>query len=231
MNHTHMTHELKVDPIPFQAVFTHRKKTELRCYNDRDYQVGDYLFLRETVHTGAEMNDPVNPKSLTYTGRTCKFEVTHILFGPAYGLDDKWVLFSIEPISIWKRHKVDPISAAGEHLTIACHGASMNAGWWNDPITGLPLRIDQNTVAAKLMLIVFEVAEAMEGHRKGLMDDHLPDRPMIEVELADAVIRIADLCGALDLDLGGAIADKLKYNAKRADHKIENRKADGGKKY
>lgn len=71
----------------------------------------------------------------------------------------------------------------------------------------------------------------MEGHRKGLMDDKLPHRPMIEVELADAVIRIGDLCGALGLDLGGAISEKLIYNSNRADHKLENRKAEGGKKY
>ena len=38
---------------------------------------------------------------------------------------------------------------------------------------------------------------------------------MVEVELADAVIRIADLAGALGLDLGGAIAEKLEYNRNR----------------
>jgi NTP pyrophosphatase (non-canonical NTP hydrolase) len=53
---------------------------------------------------------------------------------------------------------------------------------------------------------------------------------MLEVELADTVIRIADLCGGLKLDLAGAILEKLEYNAKREDHKIENRKKEGGKK-
>lgn len=71
----------------------------------------------------------------------------------------------------------------------------------------------------------------MEGHRKNLMDTHLPNRPMIEVELADAVIRIADLAGALDLDLGGAIAEKMAYNATRADHKPEARAGINGKVY
>ena len=37
--------------------------------------------------------------------------------------------------------------------------------------------------------------------------------------------------GALGLDLGGAIAEKMEYNRNRPDHKPENRKADGGKKY
>lgn len=86
-------------------------------------------------------------------------------------------------------------------------------------------------VAQKLCLIHSEISEAMEGHRKGLQDDKLPHRPMMEVELADAVIRISDLCGAMGYDLGGAIAEKLAYNAQRADHKPENRAKDGGKKY
>ena len=82
-----------------------------------------------------------------------------------------------------------------------------------------------------LMLVVSEVAEAMEGERKELMDDHLPDRPMAEVELADAVIRIMDYAGRFDYDIGGAIIEKMVYNAQRADHKIENREKDGGKKW
>jgi hypothetical protein len=71
----------------------------------------------------------------------------------------------------------------------------------------------------------------MEGARKGLMDDKLPHRPMLEVELADAVIRIFDMAGGLHLDLGGAIAEKLAYNASRADHKPENRIKPGGKTF
>lgn len=54
---------------------------------------------------------------------------------------------------------------------------------------------------------------------------------MREVELADAVIRIFDLAGAYGMDLGGAIAEKLAYNAHRADHKPEARAAAGGKAY
>lgn len=112
-----------------------------------------------------------------------------------------------------------------------CHGAAKEAGWWNDLETGAPIIERPHVVGEKLMLVVSEVSEAMEGHRKGLMDDKLPHRPMIEVELADALIRIADLAGALGLDLGGAIAEKLEFNASRQDHKPENRRADGGKKY
>lgn len=129
-------------------------------------------------------------------------------------------------------------------LVHACHTASVAAGWWTHLATGLDLRqVIRNPldprwqllagaiVAQKLCLIHSEISEAMEGHRKGLPDDKLPHRPMIEVELADAVIRIADLAGALGLDLGGAVAEKLAYNAQRADHKPEARQAAGGKAY
>jgi NTP pyrophosphatase (non-canonical NTP hydrolase) len=51
------------------------------------------------------------------------------------------------------------------------------------------------------------------------------------VELADAVIRIFDLAGAYGMDLGGAIAEKMSFNADRPDHKPENRAAVGGKSY
>lgn len=123
------------------------------------------------------------------------------------------------------------ITAAGKQLQDACHAASKSAGWWIDPKTGAPLQDNQFIFSTKLMLIVSEVAEAMEGDRKNLQDDKLPHRPMREVELADAVIRIFDLAGAYNMDLGGAIAEKMAVNAVRPDHKIENRQAAGGKTY
>lgn len=110
------------------------------------------------------------------------------------------------------------------------HNSSRDAGWWTDLDTGEP--IDPETVfAEKLVLIHSELSEAVEAHRKGLMDDKLTHRSGVEVELADAVIRIGDLAGALNLDLGGAIEEKLAFNKRRADHKLENRRQDGGKKY
>lgn len=115
---------------------------------------------------------------------------------------------------------------AGTVLTNVCH--RFNARWWHDPATGE--RLTPN-VGEKLMLIVSELAEAMEGHRKSLPDTHLPHRSALEVELADAVIRIFDLAGGLGLDIGGAIAEKLEYNRTRADHTDTARMSANGKKY
>ena len=109
-------------------------------------------------------------------------------------------------------------------LTELCHGLAKEAGWWEGADITNP-----NFIPMKLCLIHSEVSEAMEGARKNLMDDHLPERTMLEVELADAVIRIMDTAGGLGLDLGGAIADKLLYNTERADHKAENRAKENGK--
>lgn len=54
---------------------------------------------------------------------------------------------------------------------------------------------------------------------------------MLEVELADAVIRIFDLAGSKGYDLGSTISEKLAFNLNRPDHKPEARLAEGGKKY
>lgn len=129
---------------------------------------------------------------------------------------------------------LNAVRAAGNVLMRHAHERSSAAGWWNDPETGIDLSETSAfpyIVASKLMLIVSEIAEGMEGHRKGLMDDKLPHRPMLEVELADAVLRIGDLAGKLNLDLGGAIAEKSAFNVTRPDHQPGARKAHGGKTY
>ncbi len=113
-------------------------------------------------------------------------------------------------------------------LVDACHGASVKGGWWHDIATGEPL---QRNKLEMIALIHSEVSEAVEGVRKGINDDHLPDYKMEDVEMADALIRIFDYIGGHNLLSANALVDKLAYNANRADHKVENRIKDGGKKY
>ena len=67
------------------------KTYELRK-NDRCFSVGDFLLLKETEYTGEEM---ANGNPLEYTGRQHEVQVIHILSGPIYGLEARWVIMSI----------------------------------------------------------------------------------------------------------------------------------------
>lgn len=129
-------------------------------------------------------------------------------------------------------------------LAERCHAEPLAAGWWFDAESGLDLirvvnypenpiekLLAKAFISQKLCLTHSEVSEGMEGFRKNLMDDKLPHRPMLEVELADAIIRIFDLGGALRLDIVGAIIEKLEFNKTRPDHKPENRAKEGGKSF
>lgn len=115
-------------------------------------------------------------------------------------------------------------------LTNMCHGLAVHSGWWGG--NGKPdPRDNPMCFSNKLCLIHSEVSEAMEGDRKSLKDDKLPHRDMREVELADALVRILDLAGAYNMDIAGAVIEKLAFNQQRPDHKLENRLAEGGKSY
>jgi NTP pyrophosphatase (non-canonical NTP hydrolase) len=104
----------------------------------------------------------------------------------------------------------------------------LNKKWWIDINTGKPINRNR---AELIALIHSELSEALEADRKNLMDDKLPHRNGLEVELADAVIRIFDMAGGLGLDLGGALAEKLVYNMSREDHQVGHRLSENGKKY
>lgn len=121
--------------------------------------------------------------------------------------------------------KIDQAEFLNE-LSRQCH--SDNVKWWEDPATGQQIGCNKGE---KLMLIVSEIAEAMEGERKNLMDNKLPHRKMAEVELADALIRIFDYAGAYGYDIGGALVEKTAYNAIRKDHTVEERLKENGKKF
>ena len=91
-----------------------------------------------------------------------------------------------------------------------CHGIAKEKGWYSDG--------DRN-VGEALMLVVTEVAEAMEEVRVGRMGtyrDALTGKPEgFEIEIADILIRLFDLAGYLKIDLDEAVRQKIAYNRTR----------------
>lgn len=119
------------------------------------------------------------------------------------------------------------LADAVNELVAACHNAAVSAGWYTNLETGERLK---RNVPEMIALEHSELSEALESLRKNTMDDKLTHRLGHEVETADALIRMFDRAGYLGYDLGGAIIEKMHFNRNRADHKIENRKMEGGKK-
>jgi len=80
-----VTHDLRVWPAYFQPVFDDLKRFEGRR-DDREFQVGDVLQLREWREDKHE-----------YTGRECFRVITFKLAGGDFGIADDWCVLSIKP--------------------------------------------------------------------------------------------------------------------------------------
>lgn len=88
------------------------------------------------------------------------------------------------------------------------HIVMVKKGFWNNGKNNKEVRIDENVIPAKLMLVVTELAEAMEAFR----DDN---KENFEEEIADTFIRLLDLCGAFDINIREEICKKMEKNVKR----------------
>ena len=87
---------------------------------------------------------------------------------------------------------------------------SANHGFHDEPVA----------FSTRLMLIVSELAEAMEEERSGrpLNETYFSGNGKPEgvpAELADVIIRVGDLAHIYGIDLAAAVEQKMKYNESR----------------
>lgn len=107
-----------------------------------------------------------------------------------------------------------------------CYETAKSKGWWDKygqeaQAARVLGDFKAEVISSKLMLIVSELAEALEEVRSGSPDfyyamDGSGKPEGLSVELADAVIRIFDLAGWLGIDLAAAIHEKMEFNKTRA---------------
>jgi NTP pyrophosphatase (non-canonical NTP hydrolase) len=94
--------------------------------------------------------------------------------------------------------------------------ANKAKGFWDKP----------RNVGEMLMLVTSELGEAMEAHRKGRFANwsgvkqegfgfEQSIKDTFEDEIADAIIRLLDMCGGLSIDIERHINAKLQYNQSR----------------
>lgn len=98
-------------------------------------------------------------------------------------------------------------------LSFECYTQSKKSGW-HDP------EVDASFVE-RLCLIHSEVSEVLEEYRKPESDvtrvwyekNGKPEG--IPIEVADILIRVFDLCGKHNIDVGAAVVEKMKFNQTR----------------
>lgn len=90
-------------------------------------------------------------------------------------------------------------------LKAEIHETAVSKGWWDDP----------REVGTLIALIHSELSEGLEAARRDAVDDKIPEYSGLEAELADAMIRILDMAGAMELRVVEAMLDKMAFNKTR----------------
>jgi hypothetical protein len=79
-----MTHVLKTWPQYFSRILSHEKTFEVR-QNDRDFQAGDFLDLREWC-----------PETKEFTGHTALVTVSYVLHGGQFGIEAGYCVLGLK---------------------------------------------------------------------------------------------------------------------------------------
>ncbi|MUK91545.1 DUF3850 domain-containing protein [Aliivibrio fischeri] len=91
-------HKIKIKSVHFNDVLADRKTAEVR-FNDRDYQVGDVLYMEEVDENGIPKED----------GKAIVRSISHVLHGGQYGIAPEFCVLSFVHIAGWQPLQMLPI--------------------------------------------------------------------------------------------------------------------------
>ncbi len=178
------------------------------------YVVAETLTFK--IKTIKEVIDYYDPEK-NYTDGSCIYEYNNELY--KVGFTDSFNGREVHYVS-----KLDPDEFYNQNRSLnewseLAYNASVKKGFYEN------YEGTSEQIAQSLMLIVSELAEALEADRKNnyadldLLKDFNDFESTIkntfEDEIADAIIRLFDLCGAMDIDLDKHVQLKMKYNSLR----------------